>query len=331
MMPKTSIIILNWNGFKDTINCIESLRMINYPHYTIIVVDNDSTDNSIKKIKYYCENQIRLFEYTEEELKDFKRKNELNEIRNIKSNNKLILIKNNENYGFAKGNNIGINFSAQNLDHEYILLLNNDTFVDKDFLNELISASENDELIAIVGPLVCPISNGLKYEGIIGSKVLFNRGGIPKGIKSNKFNQEVDMISGSCMLIKNKTIDRIGVLDSTYFFGWEDADYCTKARKIGYKIIGVPKAKVFHKIGSSYGNNSSNNPKILIEGIRNQLIFLWRYASLFQKLTSIIFLPFYYLFLIFWKAKSFNIIKMRSISIIKGILLFISYKYIEGN
>ena len=150
--PKVSIIILNWNGWKDTLECLESLYQINYPNYDVIVIDNGSEDESIKKIREYCKGKIetksdffeysednkpiKIFEFKEEELETKKTIN--NEFSSLSPNKRLILIKNHKNYGFAEGSNIGIRFALKSFNSDYILLLNNDTVVDKTFLTELV-------------------------------------------------------------------------------------------------------------------------------------------------------------------------------------------------
>ena len=117
MNPKVSIIILNWNGWEDTIECLESLYQIIYPNYDAIVVDNGSEDDSIKKIKEYCEGKIKvkskffeyssenkpikIIEYTREEAEAGEGKEE--ELENVPSNRKIVLIRNDKNYGFAGG------------------------------------------------------------------------------------------------------------------------------------------------------------------------------------------------------------------------------------
>ena len=153
--PKVSIIILNWNGWKDTIECLESLFNIDYPDYDIVIVDNNSEDKSLMKIRDYCQNKISVTttsSYNDSKkrpIKFFEYDYDPNQFNSTSFNDlhlkhiNLILIKNDQNYGFAEGNNIGIKFSLTNLDPDYILLLNNDTIVDKLFLNELIIVSTN--------------------------------------------------------------------------------------------------------------------------------------------------------------------------------------------
>ena len=120
--PRVAIIILNWNGWSDTIECIESVYQITYPNYQVIIVDNNSSDNSIKKIKEYAKGELnvesKFFNYTPH--------NKPIEIaqydEDLINDKQLILIKNRNNYGFAEGNNIGTIFAIKNIKPDYILL-----------------------------------------------------------------------------------------------------------------------------------------------------------------------------------------------------------------
>ncbi|MEN6514775.1 glycosyltransferase, partial [Methanoculleus sp.] len=152
-MPRVSIIILNWNGWKDTIECLESVYQITYQNYDVIVVDNGSENESIEKIKEYARGNLevtsRFFDYSRENkplhyieysLDETKaEKGKEAEIADLPSWKKLILINNMKNYGFAEGNNIAIRYALKVLNPEYVLLLNNDTIVDRNFLDELVN------------------------------------------------------------------------------------------------------------------------------------------------------------------------------------------------
>ena len=163
---RVAIIILNWNGWKDTIECLESLYQINYNNFDVIVIDNDSHDESLEKIRNYASGKIYVksdfFEYNSNTkpikiLEYTKRDSEHinDEINFFKlPSNRLILIKNDANYGFAEGNNIGIRYAVNNLSSDYILLLNNDTVVDKDFLKEMVNIGESSTNIGIIGPKI---------------------------------------------------------------------------------------------------------------------------------------------------------------------------------
>jgi GT2 family glycosyltransferase len=180
--PRVAIIILNWNGWEDTLECLESVYQINYPEYDVIVVDNNSEDISIKKIEDYCagyikvdsnffnyqnKNPIKIFEYSSNELQSSKLP-EMDVINSVKPNEKLILIKNHKNYGFAKGNNIGISYALKSLDADYVLLLNNDTVVDKDFLTELVDAAKTNDNVGFVGPKSTSTVIKILYRWLVG-------------------------------------------------------------------------------------------------------------------------------------------------------------------
>src|SRR5579859_6278398 len=117
-LPKVSLIILNWNGWKDTLACVNSLSSIAYPNYELIIVDNGSSDESVKKIALWTKNK-----------------------KNIR------FLINEKNYGYAKGNNIAIRNVLKKGKSSYILVLNNDTLVEKNFLIELVTAAEKDKNI----------------------------------------------------------------------------------------------------------------------------------------------------------------------------------------
>lgn len=289
--PKIIIIILNWNGKEDTVECIKSLKYITYPNYKILIVDNASMDGSVE---YFRE------KYPEIEI-----------------------IENKENLGFAGGNNVGIQ-KAMESEMDYVLLLNNDTIVDPEFLTELVKVAEKNKRIGIVGPKIYQYENREKIL-LSGGKILFWRGCIPKGCEVNIIT-DVDMISGCCMLIKKEVIETIGMLDTTYFFGWEDADYCISTKKRGYKVVCSPTGRIWHKVGASYGGHYASNPIVLTEGIRNQLIFISRHSSFLQKLSSFLYMIPHIGLVVFWRADSIGDIKTRIKAIKNGFINFRSYK-----
>lgn len=164
--PRVAVIILNWNGWQDTIECLESLYRIDYPCYDVILVDNCSVDESVEIIRGYCEGRIkvnsaffehswenkpiRLVECTREEAELGVAKS----IGSISPSRRLILIRNERNFGFAEGNNIAIRYCLKVLKPEYVVLLNNDTVVDVRFLSELVAMAEQDESIGVLGPKI---------------------------------------------------------------------------------------------------------------------------------------------------------------------------------
>lgn len=306
MHPKVVIIILNWNDWKNTIECLESIYRINYPNYEVILVDNDSKDNSIKKIEEYCNGEVevhsKFFTYTKENkpidifnYKDYENFFDLKE-NDLLSSKRLILIKNHENYGFAEGNNIGIRFALKKLNSKFILLLNNDTVVDADFLENLVQVADGDPQIGIVGPKVY-YYNQEKKISIIGGKINFYTGRtnypdldvLDDG--HEKPNMKVDYISGCCLLIKTDLVSKIGLLDPDYFLYYEDTEWCFRAGKSGYTSVYVPLARIWHKISST-----GTRAKGVYYLTRNRLWFIKENATKFQFLSFLVFFILYFIF-----------------------------------
>lgn len=287
MNPKIAVVILNWNGSEDTLECLESLRQIAYSNYSIIIVDNASSDDSLERIRKYCRGEIEVkssfFKYsrrnkpveTIEYTKEESEKTELN-FRDI------TLIKNDKNYGFAEGNNIGIRYGLNNLNLDYILLLNNDTVVDHNFLGELIKISESNPHIGFVSPKTYYYDfnnkqNVINFAG--GSLNMFK--GQSQSIGVNEVdNGQYDQIKtveygeGSCLLIKREVLEKIGLFDTKYFAYWEEADLCTRGNKAGYRSVYVPKAKIWHKVSAS-----TDDPTKLYYYTRNKFWFMHKYAN----------------------------------------------------
>lgn len=316
--PSVSIIILNWNGWEDTLECLDSLYDINYSNYEVIIVDNGSEDNSINKIKNYCtKNDLNLIDinYFQENFhfqSGFKKFNE--------TIIDMYLIKNDKNYGFAEGNNIGIRFILQNINSDYVLLLNNDTVVDQEFLSLLVDATENNKNIGITGPTVIFYDN----NRIQSSGAMINwKKGISISLRENESPDflddkiiTVDYVSGCAFLVKSKIFTEVGLLDPQYFLYWEEADFCVRAQKKGYSIINVPKSKVWHKVSSSTGNKGIYHYYMK----RNMFWFIKCHATIKQRISFIL----YFLFFRIWIESFILIFYYRDIdsliNLIKGTL-----------
>jgi hypothetical protein len=255
MQKKVSIIILNWNGKDDTIECIKSIKRNNYKNYEITVVDNGSEDGSVSEIrKYFLDSEVNIIE-------------------------------NKRNLGFAGGNNVGIRYAIKG-SADYILLINNDTTVDEDFLRELVKAGELDNKAGILGPKICFYGEP-KRIWFAGGKVnwLKNKGthiGLDE-IDQEQYNnkKEVDYLTGCCLLIKREVVKKIGDLSEDYFLYYEDTDFSLRTRKAGYKCLYVPKSTIYHKVSRS---TKPGSPSYIYYHTRNGLVLSKRNGSIINKL-----------------------------------------------
>jgi len=272
MNREVAIVVLNWNSSRDTIECLESLFLMDYQNYVTIVVDNGSSDESIENFREFargnlkieskffpeCEARrpIEIIEYDRDQV-DRKDKIEKAAINGDKyENEQLILIRNECNYGVAEGNNIGIQFALDVVKPNYVLLLNSDTVVDRDFLSELVRVSVSDPRVGAVGPKVCYYHNPFEINAAGSRMHQWSGFAINIGIgqiDDNQFNeiQEVDCVHGSAMLIKASALEDLGLLDPDFFVLLEETEWCLRAKKSGYKIVFVPTARVYHKEGFS--------------------------------------------------------------------------------
>lgn len=246
------IILLNYNGLNDTVDCIDSIQKVDYSNIKIIVVDNNSNDRNILA----------------------------NRLKNYKNVITLISEKNN---GFSAGNNIGIRY-AKELGAEYVILLNNDTIVEKNFINNLVNVAKEKVDAGIVTGKICFFS---KPEYIWYAGGSFDQ---KSGMschhrykdKNNK-NEDIQSISfatGCLMLITSEAINRVGLLDESYFMYCEDLAYSLEILKSGLKIYYVPDAVIYHKVSASTGNNSDFTNYYML---RNSLYIIKLYVNTKNK------------------------------------------------
>lgn len=331
--PKVAIITLNWNGWEDTIECLESLYRITYPLYEVIVVDNGSKDESIEKMKSYAEGDVRVeskfFDVSQENKPinvEIYSKDELESAvpiirspENLISRKNLILIKNDKNYGFAEGNNIGIRFALNKLKADFVLLLNNDVVVDPNFLNELIKAAETDPKIGVLGPTVYEYKEPKKIQSA-GTKIYWSLGeAINRTSHKNERSgepEEVDSVIGCALLARSEVFHKIGYLNKDYFAYLEETEFCSRAHKASYKIVYVPEGKIWHKGGATSGKITGF---YLYHYTRNKFWFMKTHSS---KSQYIFFLIYYFGFRM-WVAVVGILYRQRNNGILPSFAAFI--------
>ncbi|MCL4310760.1 MAG: glycosyltransferase family 2 protein [Actinomycetota bacterium] len=312
---KVNIVIVNWNGWKDTIECLTTVFQNGYPNYQVIVVDNDSSDGSIEQIKMWAEGKIQVnskfvecntgsrpipyIEYdgfTAERGGLLERENELYGRLDKCISHPLILIQTGENLGFAGGNNVGIRCVFARDENAYFWLLNNDTVIKSDALQCLVSVAEDDESVGIIGSKILFYHNPDVIQAA-GGGVLFPLIGRFKYVGGRKrdgdyWNRQfpISYVMGASMLIKGNVLKDIGLLASQYFLGWEETDFCTKAVRNGWKLGYACQSRVWHKNSATVGVNSASSDYY---GTRNSIWFLRKYhryavpsATLFGLITK---------------------------------------------
>jgi GT2 family glycosyltransferase len=217
------VILLNWNGKKDTLECLASLQKVEYPRFTTIVVDNGSSDDSVTAIRA-AHPQVPIFETK-------------------------------QNLGFAGGNNVGIEW-ALSKPFEWIFLLNNDTTIAPDCLTAFMEAAKQNPQAKIFGAKILRYSDPHRIDHLGGiwnpEKVEFEskRGG---DLDEERIESEpVDYVCGAALLMHRSVPEAIGLLEPSFFLFWEETDFCFRARRKGFGVWTAPKAKIWHKVSSSF-------------------------------------------------------------------------------
>lgn len=252
------VILVNYNGADDTIECIESLSLQRARDFEIIVVDNNSTDNSVERLK--------------------------------KISVHIILLVNEENLGFSGGNNVGIKYAIEH-GAEGVILLNNDTVVSSDFIDSYKRTVNKHHNSAVIGPKIKYYYQdniiwyaGGEYNGKTGRVEHTGYKCIDKG-EYDTF-KEVSFISGCCIYIPTSVIKRIGFLDERYFLYCEDLEYCCRLQRNKIKMFYDPQIVVLHKVSASTDKISGSS---IYYTVRNGLYVIKEYHN---KGTSL--LPYLY-------------------------------------
>lgn len=260
--PKVNIIIINWNGYLDTIECLESVMRNDYPNYRVIICDNNSQDNSVECIKAWADGKLDLFISNANPLRYLSfppiRKPitymecTANEVENTININKHLIIRSSRNLGFAGGNNLVLRYLLKCSDWEYIWLLNNDTVIEKDSLRYLVAFAQKNRL-SIIGSTIRNYSD--QTIQTLGGGIYNKFTGKISAIlqKNTTDNQSIDYISGASMFFSREVIERVGLLSEDYFLYFEELDLAYRARSLDIKLVCEPRSIIYHKGGASIG------------------------------------------------------------------------------
>lgn len=257
--PLVWVVVLNYNGAPDTLNCLDSLASIDYPNFQVLVVDNGSTDDSLRTLQ-----------------------------RGL-THPRVEILANARNEGYAGGNNRGIE-KALAAGADYVFILNNDTIVGPTSLGALVEAMERDRQVGIAGlPLVSP---GTPPRTVYGWRANLYIGDCAQWFDGPEKPRlgEVDCILGAAMLIRAETLRKIGFFDSRFFLHFEDFEFCLRATRAAYKVNIVPGPGILHVAGRSMRRV---RPMALFYSTRNRIWFARRHGSLRHQIVFTLYALFY--------------------------------------
>ena len=236
--PSVAIVILNWNAENYLAGCLRAVEQLDYPNFEIIVVDNASTDNSIQLLQQ--------------------------QFPHIKT------VQNPTNAGYSVGNNVVLRDVAA----DFVLIINPDIIVSKKLLHELISAMLAEPQIGVAGcKLTYPDSNVLQHAGgfLSAPLALPNHFGLREE-DSGQFDEQrdVDYVIGAAFAVRKEVLQTVGLLDEGYFLYFEEVDFCTRAKRAGYRVVYVPTATAVHEESVTISQESDAY-------LQTMYISRWRY------------------------------------------------------
>lgn len=251
--PRVVSVVLNWNGWIDTVECLESLVRNRYENHRIVVCDNGSSDGSIGSLTTWAQAASILhasFDSIDEALAA-----DLGMLPN------LLLVQTGGNLGYGGGNNVGIRV-AQRLDAAYVWILNNDTVVERDALRTMVDFAEAHREVAIVGarlmqffdPQRIQALGGGVFQPMLGRDVQLGRDSIGHRLSDRSF--DLEHVVGASMLVRSAAIVDVGLIDESYFLYREETDWCIRMRRRGWRLAYCPQSVVLHKEGRSAGFKS---------------------------------------------------------------------------
>ena len=264
--PSVKVIVLNWNGKDLTLECLESLKKVSYSNYTIIVADNNSSDNSVETINTEYPN--------------------------------IPVVKLDKNYGYAGGNNRAFN-SLKEDKTEYVIFLNNDTIVDKNFIFPLIEPFLSNKNIYQTVPKIFYQKNP-KLIWYAGGNVNLWTGKVShKGIRqydNEKYNLKslTKYATGCCFCMRYNDFKEIGGFDENFPMYSEDVDLSLTIRKQGNEVWYIPESIIWHKVSASIGGSFSLSKNM--KKLRGLFLLFKKHANPFQYLSIILLSPFIILF-----------------------------------
>jgi len=289
------IILVNWNGWRDTIECLESVLRLDYDRFRVIVCDNCSSDNSLDRIADWAQGTIPAV-CSNPDLQALTSpacdkpipllRVELRENIELAAHpEKLILVETGANLGFAGGNNVGLRLALADKSCEFTWLLNNDTVVEPQALSHLVQRMQDRPDAGICGSTLIYYHDANTIQALGGSIYnpwLARIGHIGGGLNVSrnpgipKVESLMKYVMGASMMIRREVLECVGLLEERYFLYFEEIDLCTRARK-AYSLAYAEQSIVYHKEGSSIGSSTikrkQQSAKAQLYASRNRILF----------------------------------------------------------
>jgi GT2 family glycosyltransferase len=254
-IPETYILLLNYNGWKDTLICLDSLSKLTARDFSVIVIDNASSDDSRQKIPEWISQHGR---------------------------EKFLLqpvwIENNHNWGFAGGLNAGVDYIKDKQGWKYVWMLNNDTTADEGSLTALIYTTVKEQL-GICGSTLLLSESG-QIQALGGS--IHKKFGTTRFIRNEKDLHALSYVVGTSFFLTRECLETVGKLPEEYFLYYEEVDYCFRAKQLGFKLGCSLDSVVHHALGAATGSSLDHRKVSFFSDcliVRNRILFAHKYLG----------------------------------------------------
>lgn len=293
---KVYVVVLNYNNYEYTIECVKSLLRLNYRNYEVVVCDNKSTDNSYECIAEWIEsisNDVHALEFEHIEAKSFHITLECGGSQGEIGRVRVTLIQTGFNGGFAYGNNVGLKFALSDPDCKYFWILNNDTLVESSALSALVSRIRQDSRLGIVGsvlknydpPHEVQAYGGAVYSRLLGWAKPLKMDSKRKKCSNEDIEEKINYVIGASMFVSRDFLDQIGLLSEDYFLYFEELDWAWRSKgqfRIGVAVDSV----VMHRLGATTGEKSSSSLS---------KFHLFRSRTIFLLKHEFVLMPFWFI------------------------------------
>lgn len=307
---KVAVILVNWNGWQDTIECLESVLKSDYSRFQIIVCDNASSNGSFEKIQRwargdldatasspemarfsspFCEKPVGLTIVDEQGQMDGP------------VDAPIILIQTGANLGFAGGNNVGLRFARDHYGADLFWLLNNDTVIEPEAISCLVARIRETEDVGMMGTTICfydypdvvQALNGSTFSKFTCMSSCIGGGDKwPTEFDRKKIEETTDMVSGASLIVSRDFLEGVGLMDESYFIYFEEMDWASRNQG-RFKIAYSPDSVVYHKQGASAGSGRQNERRGLMSEFymtRNRIKYTWRFNRWFIPAVVLVIL-----------------------------------------
>ncbi|MCM0083596.1 glycosyltransferase family 2 protein [Geomonas sp. Red32] len=301
--PKVYVVILNWNGWADTIECLESLLRSTYRNFQVVVCDNSSSDGSVERIKAWAAGDLSLYLDRTNPLRglSFPAVAKPLSCLHLRAGEgfgagtgegyPLVLIETGGNLGFAGGNNVGLRYALARDDFDFVWLLNNDTVVAPDALASMVESMAHRPDAGFCGAMLLDYSPPQAVQSYGGST--YNRWlAAPKSVGAGEtlgpaidedtVSQGLDYVAGASMLVPKRLLVEIGLMCEDYFLYFEEIDWFQRARR-RFRIAFSSRSRVYHKEGASIGSSSVAASRSKLSDfylVRNKVLFTRKFFPL---------------------------------------------------